>query len=148
MREAPRPRRPPSLTGPDSGNWTNPFLGAAGLRQTRRETPSHCLKKNGPRSRGPFPSSVLLVVPVMVTPDDHLTVAVAMIPSTMPAVVMPINLNTGAVIIAVAIVVPVAADAEAEPFSACDCRRRNRKGRQRGENVSKLLHVPSPIRSE
>jgi hypothetical protein len=43
----------------------------------------------------------------MVTPDDHLTVAVAMIPSTMPAV-SPINLNTGAVIIAVAIVVPVA----------------------------------------
>jgi hypothetical protein len=84
----------------------------------------------------------------MVTPDDHLTVAVAMIPSTMPAVVMPINLNTGAVIIAVAIVVPVAADAEAEPFSACDCRRRNRKGRQRGENVSfSNRQLPRAIRT-
>ena len=71
-----------------------------------------------------------LVVPIMVTADDYLAVAVAVIPSALPAVVMPVNLNTGAVIIAVAIVVPVAADAEAEVLSACDCRRCNRKRKQ------------------
>ena len=36
-----------------------------------------------------------LVVPIMVTADDYLTVAVAVIPSAMPAVVMPIELDTG-----------------------------------------------------
>src|SRR5437762_14209900 len=61
--------------------------------------------RNGPRSRGPSPLSVpILVLPIMVTCDDHFTVAVAMIPAAMPAFLIP-ELGTRAVVIAVALIV-------------------------------------------
>jgi hypothetical protein len=64
----------------------------------------------------------------VVTPNDYVTVAIAMIPAAMPATVMSIETNTGAVIIAVAIVFSVAADPNTKSLSACDCRGRNGDG--------------------
>jgi hypothetical protein len=61
----------------------------------------------------------------MVTPDDYVTVTVAMIPSAMPTTVMSIART---VIVAVAIVVSVAADPYTKSLSACDCRRGNSDG--------------------
>ena len=76
--------------------------------------------KKWPPSGGHFP-----LVPIMVTPDDYVTVAIAMIPSAMPATVMSIEPNPRTVIVAVAIVVSVAADPYTKSLSACDCRGRN-----------------------
>jgi len=54
--------------------------------------------------------------------------------------------GTGAAkVIAVAIVVPVASDPEPETLGARYCRRCNRDGCQRGENVRHLPHVASPL---
>jgi hypothetical protein len=64
----------------------------------------------------------------MVTPDDYVTVTIAMIPSAMPATVMSIEPSARTVIVAVAIVVSVAADPHTKSLSACDCRGRNGDG--------------------
>src|SRR4029450_6768545 len=79
--------------------------------------------KKWPRLRGHFP-----LVPVMVTPDDYVTVTIAMIPSAMPATVMSIEPNARTVIVPVPMVAPVAADPHTKPLSACDCRGRNGDG--------------------
>jgi hypothetical protein len=64
----------------------------------------------------------------MVTPDDYVTVTIAMIPSAVQATVMSIEPNPRTVIVAVAIVVSVAADPYIKSLSACDCRGRNGDG--------------------
>jgi hypothetical protein len=63
-----------------------------------------------------------------VTPDDYVTVTIAMIPSAMPAAVMSIEPNARTVIVAVAVVVSVAADPNTKSLSACGCRGHNGDG--------------------
>ena len=79
-------------------------------------------RQKWPRLRGHFP-----LVPVMVTPDDYVTVTISMIPSAMRGTVMSIEPSPRTVIVAVAIV-PVAADPHTKSLSACDCRGRNGDG--------------------
>jgi hypothetical protein len=104
-------------------------------------------KENGPDEWAIFRLVLLVrsVVPVVVTPNDYVAVAIVMVPTAMPPVVVPIEFGARTIVIVVAIVFSVAADAEAKPLSACDCRRSNHEGRERGKNVSKVSHVPSPI---
>jgi hypothetical protein len=64
----------------------------------------------------------------MVTPDDYVTVTIAMIPSAMPATVVSIEPSPRAVIIAVTIVVSVAADPHTKSLSARDRGGRNGDG--------------------
>jgi len=64
----------------------------------------------------------------MVTPDDYVTVTIAMIPSAMPATVMSVEPDPRTVIVAVAIVVSVAADPHIKSLSAGNCRGRDGDG--------------------
>jgi hypothetical protein len=68
---------------------------------------------------------------MMVTPDDHDSVAISVVPAAMQPTIMLVNFSAGtAIVVAVAIVmISVAADAEAKTLSACDCRRCDRDGR-------------------
>src|SRR4051794_4310619 len=100
-------------------------------------------EKNGPvgghfRVSRPF----WLVVPVMPL-DNYRAVPVAVIPPMMPAAIMAIKLGGGSGIVTVAIVAAVVAvaDMEVKPLCTCNRRRRNRKGRQSGENARKLSHL-------
>src|SRR4051795_3945278 len=69
--------------------------------------------------KGPF---CQLVVPVSVPIDDHGAVTAVIIPATMQATIMTIELRTGAAeltaVAVVAVHVPVATDAHAELFGA------------------------------
>jgi len=88
----------------------------------------------------------LLVVPVTVTLNDYRPVAIMSVPAAMQPAVMFVELGAGAaIVITVAIIIPVAPDPEAETLCARHCRRCNRDGRERGENVRNLLHRGSPI---
>src|SRR5260370_34601631 len=55
-----------------------------------------CLTKKWPRLRGHFPS---VVIPIMVmTPDDYHSVAIVVVPATMPPAIMSVELSTRAAI--------------------------------------------------
>src|SRR5437879_5923663 len=89
-----------------------------------------------------------LVVPTAVTLDDYCSITIVIVPAAMQPTIMFVEANTRAAIVVIAVsgvVIPVAANAEAEALRACDSRRRNRDGRQCGQNARKLLHVSSPI---
>src|SRR3954470_2533517 len=92
-------------------------------------------------AKGPF---CWLVVPVSVPIDDHGAVTAVVIPATMQATIMTIELRTGAAeltaVAVVAVHVPVATDAHAELFGAGDCGRRNSHCRKTCDNQSELFH--------
>jgi hypothetical protein len=58
---------------------------------------------------------------------------------------MRIEFGARTAIVIIPVIIPVASDPEAETLCARHCRRRNRKGRQRGENVGNFLHAGAPI---
>jgi hypothetical protein len=68
---------------------------------------------------------------MVMTPDDYHSVAIVVVPATMPPAIMSVELSTrAAIVVSVAIVViAVAADAEAETLRVGNGRRRNRNGR-------------------
>src|SRR5437588_6313005 len=89
----------------------------------------------GPNENGPrqgaisyWPSRIRLVVPVMVTPNHHRSVTIAIVPAAMPATIVSVELGSRAAI-AVAVTVAVATDAEAKSLGASHGRRSNRDGR-------------------
>src|SRR5262245_18180552 len=97
--------------------------------------------------KGPFPFRWSLVIPVAVSPDEHISAAivVAMIPSAMQAAIMSVELYAGTAVVARTVIVAIAAHIDAKPARACGRRRSDGEGRQRGEHVGKLPHCSSPL---
>jgi hypothetical protein len=82
---------------------------------------------------------------VTVTPDHYRSVAVIMpIPAAVESTVMRVEFGAGTTIV-IPVIIPVASDPEAETLCTRDCRRRDRQGRQRSENVGNFLHAGAPI---
>src|SRR4051794_23448734 len=90
--------------------------------------------------KGPF---CYLVVPLAVPFDDHGAVTAVVIPATMQATIITVELRTGAAeltaVAVVAVHIPVAPDAHAELFGAGNCGRRNSYCNS-GDNQSKRFH--------
>jgi hypothetical protein len=91
--------------------------------------------------KGPFS----LVIPVTMTPDHDRSVAVIIaVPAAVESTIMRVEFGARPAIV-IAVIIPVASDPEAETLCTRHCRRRNRKGRQRSENVGNFLHAGAPI---
>src|SRR5690242_8740258 len=90
---------------------------------------------------GPLAASVIVM---MMVPDDHLAVAIAMRPAAVPAAIMFTEFRARSAIVPVTIIIAVAADMNAKLGGACNCRGSNCDGRERGQHVRQLPHGPSP----
>jgi len=74
--------------------------------------------------RGPLP---LVLVPIVVTPDDHVSIVV--VPTAVPAAIMSIEFSARTTIVMVAVIAVVAADIDAKPLRVgyrrcCNCKAR------------------------
>jgi hypothetical protein len=81
--------------------------------------------------------SSILVVPMMVTPDDYSAIPIMVVPAAMPTTIIStvIAIVAVAVAVAVAVVITVTTEPEPEFLRARYRRRSNRKGRYCGEYV-------------
>jgi hypothetical protein len=86
-----------------------------------------------------------------VTSNYDATVIIAMVPATVPAAIMPIELSARTIelsartIVTVAVVVAVAAYVNAEALSASYCWRCDGYGSERGQSVKELSHGSSSL---
>src|SRR4051812_41821817 len=95
--------------------------------------------KKWPRMSGPF--SLIVVVPVMVTPNNYRAVSIMVVPAVVPSAIIPTVIS----VVPVTIVSVVATDPETELLSTGERRCCHTECRHCGEDITNLPHCASPF---